>query len=180
MLINEILPKIIEKTKEKYIYLTLESCNTCMISFDLWMSRAIVDTFVLIVHFLNDKWEACHVTIGFFEIVEIFGNAMSLQVNEVLTRKWRKMKRRESLEFELSGIQATPKFDHEDKNREKMFVILFNRGKIYFSKMKKFQRWIIGRDLKWVWHVDVFSLLDIQLSLIRPLVIYFFANHHLI
>jgi len=66
VLINEILPKIIEKTKEKYIYLTLESCNTCMISFDLWMSRAIVDTFVLIVHFLNDKWEPCHVTIGFF------------------------------------------------------------------------------------------------------------------
>lgn len=80
------------------------------------------------------------------------------------------MKRRESLEFELSGIQATPKFDHEDKNKEKMFVILFNRGKIYFSEMEKFQRWIIRRDLKWVWHVNVFSLLDIQLSLILPLV----------
>ncbi len=90
MLVNEILPKIIEKTKEKYISLTLESCNTCMISFDLWMSRARVDTFVLIVHFLNDKWEPCHVTIGSFEIVETFGNAMFLQINEVLARRWQK------------------------------------------------------------------------------------------
>ncbi len=67
MLINEILPKITKKTKEKDISSTLESWNTCMVSFDLWMSRAGVDTFVLIMHFLNDKWEPCHVTIGSFE-----------------------------------------------------------------------------------------------------------------
>jgi hypothetical protein len=32
-----------------------------------WMSRGGVHTFVLIIHFSNDKWELCHVTIGFFE-----------------------------------------------------------------------------------------------------------------
>jgi hypothetical protein len=32
------------------------------------MSRGGVDTFVLIIHFLNDKWELCHVIEGFFEI----------------------------------------------------------------------------------------------------------------
>jgi hypothetical protein len=42
---------------EKYISSTLESCNTCMVNFDLWMSRLGVDTFLFIVHFLNDKWE---------------------------------------------------------------------------------------------------------------------------
>jgi hypothetical protein len=86
VLVTEILLKITKKTKEKYISLALESCNTCTISFDLWMSTARVDTFVLIVHFLNDKWEPCHVTIGFFEIVETFENAMVLQVNEVLAK----------------------------------------------------------------------------------------------
>ncbi len=65
VLINEVLLKITKKMKEKYIFSTLESCNTCMVSFDLWMSRLGVDTFVFIVHFLNDKWEPCHVTIGF-------------------------------------------------------------------------------------------------------------------
>jgi hypothetical protein len=86
MLINEILPKIIEKMKEKYLSSALDSCNTCMVSFDLWMFRARVDTFVFIVHFLDDKWEPCHVTIGFFEIVKISGNAMVLQLSEVLAK----------------------------------------------------------------------------------------------
>jgi hypothetical protein len=79
----EILFKITKNTKEKYIVSILESCNTCTISFDLWMSKVGVDTFVFIVHFLNDKWELCHVTIDFFEIVETFENAMVLQVNEI-------------------------------------------------------------------------------------------------
>jgi hypothetical protein len=39
-------------------------------SFDLWMLKGGVDTFVLIVQFLNDKWKFCHVTVGFFKIVE--------------------------------------------------------------------------------------------------------------
>jgi hypothetical protein len=86
VLVNEVLLTSTEKMKENYISSTLESYNTCMVSFDLWMFRMGVDTFILIVHFLNDKWEPCHVTIGFFEIVETFGNAMALQVNEVFAK----------------------------------------------------------------------------------------------
>jgi hypothetical protein len=63
-----------------------QSCNTCIISFDLWISKGGIDTFVLIVHFLNDKWELCHVTFGSFEIVNTFGNAMVIQVNNVLAK----------------------------------------------------------------------------------------------
>jgi hypothetical protein len=86
VLINEVLPKNTKMTKEKYISLAFESCNTCTVSFDLWMSRVGVDTFVLTMHFLNDKWELCHVTIGFFEIVETSKNTMALQVNEVFAK----------------------------------------------------------------------------------------------
>jgi hypothetical protein len=67
VLVNEVLHKIKKKMKEKYIFSALESCNTCMVSFHLWMSRLGVDTFVFIMHFLNDKWEPCHVTIGFLK-----------------------------------------------------------------------------------------------------------------
>jgi hypothetical protein len=45
-----------------------------------------VDTFVLLVLFLNDEWEPCHVTIEFIEIVDTFGNAISLQVNDLLAK----------------------------------------------------------------------------------------------
>jgi len=39
----------------KVIVKTLESCNSCITSFDLRMFKAIVNKFVFIMHFLNDK-----------------------------------------------------------------------------------------------------------------------------
>jgi len=50
------------------------------------MSRVGVDTFVMIVHFLNNKWEPYHIIVGFFETINIFGNAMALKVNDVLAK----------------------------------------------------------------------------------------------
>ncbi len=45
-------------------------------NFDLWMFKGGMDTFVYIVHFLNEKWEPCHVTIGFFETTNISKSAI--------------------------------------------------------------------------------------------------------
>jgi hypothetical protein len=55
-------------------------------NFDLWMSKGSINTFVLIVHFLNNKWEPCHVTMGFFETIETIGNALALQVNDLFAK----------------------------------------------------------------------------------------------
>jgi hypothetical protein len=48
------------------------------------MSKGGVDTFILIMHFLNDKWELCYITMRFFEIVDTSGSAMVLLINNVL------------------------------------------------------------------------------------------------
>jgi hypothetical protein len=50
------------------------------------MSKGGVNTFVFIVHFLNDQWESCYITIGFFETLNTFGPTMAIQVNDMLTR----------------------------------------------------------------------------------------------
>jgi len=50
---------------------------------DVWNKNV---HFVFIVHFLNDKWEPCCIIINFFEITKTFGNAMALQVNEILAK----------------------------------------------------------------------------------------------
>jgi hypothetical protein len=50
------------------------------------MSRARVDTFVMIVYFLNDKWKPCHIAINFLETANTSGNAMALQVNDVFAK----------------------------------------------------------------------------------------------
>jgi hypothetical protein len=80
---NDILLRLTEKTKKKFIYEAFEPCDTCMVSFDLWMSRGM-DTFVLITHLLNHNWEFGHVTIGLFETIEIFRATMAIHVNEML------------------------------------------------------------------------------------------------
>jgi hypothetical protein len=81
---NVILLRLCEKTKKKFISKALEACDTCMVSFDLWMSKGRVDTFVLIIHFLNHNWGPNHVVIDLFETIKIYGVAMAIQVNEVL------------------------------------------------------------------------------------------------
>jgi hypothetical protein len=50
------------------------------------MLKAEVDTLVMTIRFLNDKWEPYHITFDFFETVDTFGNAMALHVNDVLAK----------------------------------------------------------------------------------------------
>jgi len=45
------------------------------------MSKEGIDTFILIVHFLNDNWEPCHVIVRFFETINTSRNAMVIQMN---------------------------------------------------------------------------------------------------
>jgi hypothetical protein len=81
---NDIPSRLTKKTKEKFIFEALESSNTCIVNFDLWMSKRGVETFVLIVHFLSHNWKPSHIKIGLFETTNTFGAAMAIQVNEVL------------------------------------------------------------------------------------------------
>jgi len=55
-------------------------------NFDLWMVKGSVDTFIQIVHFLNDNSEFCHVTKGFFKIVETTKGVLALQMNDLLVK----------------------------------------------------------------------------------------------
>jgi len=50
------------------------------------MSRGGIDTFVLIVHFLNDKWEPCYITMSFFKTTKTIRSALALQVNDLLAK----------------------------------------------------------------------------------------------
>ncbi len=82
-----LLLRMAKRTKEKFVFLTtLDSFITCTLSFDLWMSQGVVDTFVFIVHFSNDKWEPYHLIIRFYEITTASSNAMPLQVNDLFTK----------------------------------------------------------------------------------------------
>jgi hypothetical protein len=49
---------------------------TLSVNFDLWMSRGGMDTFALVINYLNGFWMPQHVTIGLFEVHEIIGLSM--------------------------------------------------------------------------------------------------------
>ncbi len=69
-----------------FLHVLHHSCNTCTMSFDLWMSRKGIGTFVMILHFLNDKWEPCHVIMGYFETAETTKSSLALQMNGLLAK----------------------------------------------------------------------------------------------
>jgi hypothetical protein len=53
-------------------------------TFDLWMPRGGFDMFVLVVTYINRKWEPCHVTATIFEVHETSGVAMVIQLKDLL------------------------------------------------------------------------------------------------
>jgi hypothetical protein len=50
------------------------------------MSICGVNTFVLVINYLDESWIQWHVTIGLFEIQKINGSAMALQLQSLLKK----------------------------------------------------------------------------------------------
>jgi hypothetical protein len=78
---------------------------------------------------------------------------MKRSINKEMVEK---MKRRVSLKSKLGGNQLAPKLNVRTK-REKM---LYDKGKIIFLEMKKFQQWIVRRNVEWAWNTNGFGLLN--------------------
>ncbi len=72
-MVQHVIPKLVAKTMENFMMLTLESCITTIISFDLWMSKFGQDTFALVINFINSHWVFYHATVGIFETTNTLG-----------------------------------------------------------------------------------------------------------
>jgi hypothetical protein len=62
---------MVTKTMQLHVLLGLVKATTLITSFDLWMSKGGMDTFSLVINYLNEYWMPQHVTIGLFEVHEI-------------------------------------------------------------------------------------------------------------
>jgi hypothetical protein len=67
---HKILPRLVEKYKEFYVFLALEKYHYANTSFDIWMSKGACDVFALVINFLGSDWQPKHVTISLFEAIE--------------------------------------------------------------------------------------------------------------
>ncbi len=73
-----------EKTKETYVFASLNACSCATISFDLQMSKGAHDVFVLVIIFLRFNWKPKQVIIGLFEAVETIRQMLARNLIELL------------------------------------------------------------------------------------------------
>jgi hypothetical protein len=62
----------------------LAKVTTLLNRFDLWMSKGGVDTFALVINYLNESWMPQHVIIGLFEVHETIRLSMVVQLCSLL------------------------------------------------------------------------------------------------
>jgi hypothetical protein len=68
--VEEMLVAMVIKTIQLHVMLRLVDATTLLICFDILMSKGGVDTFVLVINYLNEFWMPQHVTIRLFEVHE--------------------------------------------------------------------------------------------------------------
>ncbi len=64
---QDVIPTLVQKTKEDYVLLELFQCVSATANFDLWMSKGAYDIFALVINFLDGNWKPKKVTIGFLK-----------------------------------------------------------------------------------------------------------------
>jgi len=77
--VEEVLPAMVKTTMQLHL-------STLSTSFDLWMSRGGMDTFALVINYLNESWMPQHFTIGLFEVHETIGLSMANQLCSLLEK----------------------------------------------------------------------------------------------
>ncbi len=79
-LVEEILLAMVKKTLDRHVLPNLKFVITISASFNLWMSHDGVDTFVLVIIFLNEAWVSMHVIVGLFEVHKTSEQSMAIQL----------------------------------------------------------------------------------------------------
>ncbi len=84
--VEEMLPTMVNKTMDHHVLPNLALAIMVSASFDLWMFRGGVDTFALVINFLNDNWVPMHIIVGLFEMNETTRQSMAIQLQILLDR----------------------------------------------------------------------------------------------
>jgi len=71
--VEEMLLAMVKKTLDQRVLPKLKIAAIVVTSFNLWMFRGGVDTFVVVINFLNETWVLMHVIMGLSEVHETFG-----------------------------------------------------------------------------------------------------------
>jgi hypothetical protein len=84
--VEEVLFAMVKKTLDRHVLPNLKTTTTISTNFDLWLFRGSVDTFALVINFLNEAWMLMHVIMGLFEVHETFGQSMAIELQSLLEK----------------------------------------------------------------------------------------------
>ncbi len=71
---------MVPKTTNLHMLPILASITIMFKSFDIWMPKGGVNTFTLVINYLNEIWIHVHVIIGLFEVHETIGLYVARQL----------------------------------------------------------------------------------------------------
>jgi hypothetical protein len=84
ILVNEMLLAMVKKTLDFHVLSNFASIATISYNCDLWMFRASVNIFALVIKNLNESWTPMHVTMNLFEMHETKVQSMVIQLESLL------------------------------------------------------------------------------------------------
>jgi len=79
-LVEVVISTIVQKITNLDVLLNLVFLTIVYASFNLWMPRGNVDMFVLVINFLHEAWVFMHVIVGLFDVNEMIGISMVVQL----------------------------------------------------------------------------------------------------
>ncbi len=85
-LVEVVLPAMVKRTLDQHVLPNLKIATIVSVSFNLWMSHNGVDTFALVINFLNEAWASMHVIVGLFEVHETFKQSMAIKLYTLLKK----------------------------------------------------------------------------------------------
>jgi hypothetical protein len=77
---------MVTKTMERHVLPLFTKTNIVITTFDLWVSWAGFDIFVLVINYINKKWQPYHITMGIFKVPETNGVVMAMQLKKLLSQ----------------------------------------------------------------------------------------------
>jgi hypothetical protein len=75
--VEEVLLVMVTKYVDIHVLPKLANAATISTSFDSWISKGCIDTFILVINYLSKNWELVHVNVDLFEVNEITGLCMA-------------------------------------------------------------------------------------------------------
>ncbi len=81
---NELLSRLMVKTKQLYVLPALVQCHFTIVSFNLWNSKAKHDIFTLVINFLRDGWQPKHINLGVYEPINTIGQTLAKKLIKLL------------------------------------------------------------------------------------------------